>query len=424
MRLPNRLYLRIYLAMLASLLIAALIMGLVWRHTFEGGFLRGQFAQLAADIAAELLPAQQADPHALQRALEQWARRSHASLALYDASRRLVASAGPHAPALPAAQTETGWLPAKRGPPAIALRLADGRWLVARHEPRAPRQPMGFVFALVLIALVMAALAYPLARRLTRRLERLQRSVEQLGTGDLAARAPVQGNDEVAALARSFNRSAERIEALMRSQKDLLANASHELRSPLARLRMTAEQLQDKADPAQRAHLRQDIQELDQLIDEILLASRLESGATPVVRDTVDLTALAAEECARAEAEFDGQPVTLQGDAVLLRRLLRNLLENARRHGGGTPVQANLTRGAHQIRVQICDRGPGVPEAEREKVFEPFYRRAGLAEGGGGAGLGLSLVRQIARAHQGEVTCLPRAGGGSCFEFRLPLDPT
>jgi signal transduction histidine kinase len=135
-------------------------------------------------------------------------------------------------------------------------------------------------------------------------------------------------------------------------------------------------------------------------------------------RETVDLLALLAEEGARTGAEVYGESVRIQGDARLLRRMLRNLLENARRYGAESPVEARV-RGVAEagVRLRVADRGPGVPEAERERIFQPFYRPPGSREGG--AGLGLALVRRIARHYGGDVRCFDRPGGGSCFEVTL-----
>jgi signal transduction histidine kinase len=261
-------------------------------------------------------------------------------------------------------------------------------------------------------------------RRLTRRLEALKHGVEQFGAGALGQRVDDSGRDEVAAVAASFNRAAERIEALVRSNQSLLANASHELRSPLARLKMALAML-DGADGERREHLKReidtDIAELDALVEEVLLASRLDARSLDVAREPVDLRALALEEAARTGADVDdGAPAcTVRGDERLLRRALRNLLENARRYGGG---DATVTWREHgnAVEVAVSDRGPGVPEAYRERIFEPFFRLPGHAEREGGVGLGLSLVRQIAQAHGGSVRCEPRAGGGSTFVLSLP----
>jgi signal transduction histidine kinase len=280
----------------------------------------------------------------------------------------------------------------------------------------------GLVVMLVVIALVVAAGAYPVVRRLTGRLERLQTSVQAWGEGQLATRVAVEGEDEVARLAASFNGSAARIEALVSAQKSLLANASHELRSPLARIRMAAELMAEQATPAIGAELRRNVAELDQLIDEVLLASRLDAAGSPVARhEEVDLTGILAEECARVDASLDARAHIVMGEPKLLRRMVRNLLENAVRYGGGSAVEVRLSAdGEAALLLDVCDGGPGIPEAERERVFEPFYRVAGASEAAGGVGLGLSLVRQIARHHGGDAQCLPNGAGGCCFRVTLP----
>jgi signal transduction histidine kinase len=283
--------------------------------------------------------------------------------------------------------------------------------------------------ALALIALTVGISAYPVVRRLTRGLERLNRSVEALGAGNLSARVPVQGPEEVARLAATFNRAAERIETLVRANKTLLANASHELRSPLARLRMGVEVLSGSAPAEVRDEVNRNVRELDQLIDEILLASRLDGQAVDHAEfEFVDLAGLAAEECAREGADLtvpETGAAGVMGDPRLLRRLLRNLLENGRRHGDGTPVEVVLkAREDRHIEIDVLDRGPGVAAAERERIFEPFYRLPGIRERDGGAGLGLALVRQIAGRHGGTAACLARDGGGSCFRVTLPAAPS
>jgi signal transduction histidine kinase len=213
----------------------------------------------------------------------------------------------------------------------------------------------------------------------------------------------------------------------VQSHRSLLANASHELRSPLARLKMAVTML-DAAAPDARAKLQAEIEtnirELDALVEEVLLASRLDAREAPLARETVDLVALAAEEAARVRADLDSGVATLSvsGDERLLRRALRNLLENARRYGGDGDVTVELATTGNAVEIRVCDRGPGVVEAMRERIFEPFFRLPGHAEREGGVGLGLSLVRQIAERHGGSVRCDARADGasGSCFVLSLP----
>jgi signal transduction histidine kinase len=286
----------------------------------------------------------------------------------------------------------------------------------ARHVHMA----RNFHIVLTLLALSIGIGAYPVVRQMNRRLERLQQGVESLGAGDLSARVPVEGHDEVARLAGSFNKAASQIEQLVQAHKRLLANASHELRTPLARIRLAVELLKDSADPRHRAGLQQDIAELDWLVDEILLASRLDAVSDDVARQEVDLLALAAEECARYDtAQLEGTPGVLQGEPRLLRRIVRNLLENAARHGR-PPTQVRLTWDPTMATITVWDGGAGVPAGEAENVFLPFYRSPGAEVGRmGGAGLGLALVRQIARRHGGDARCLPMDDGRSCFVVTL-----
>jgi signal transduction histidine kinase len=280
------------------------------------------------------------------------------------------------------------------------------------------RNPLiGLVLFLGGIALAVAIAAYPVVRGLTRRLERLQAGVETLGAGNLAARVKVEGRDEVARLAASFNRAAARIEELMGAHRLLLANASHELRTPLSRLRLGLELYEEKRDPGLKAELARDIAELDLLIDEILLTSRLD--AAPALQiEPVDLLGLAAEECAHyEECTLHGAPVAIRADPRLLRRLIRNLLDNARRHGA-PPVTVTVARDGSQAVIEVADAGAGIPASERDHVFTPFRR---LGRDSSGAGLGLALVRQIARLHGGEAMLAPRAQQPSCFRVTLPV---
>ncbi|HPU12090.1 MAG TPA: ATP-binding protein [Ottowia sp.] len=300
------------------------------------------------------------------------------------------------------------------------------------------RPPYGFQWMLGLAGLVVMAVLFPVARRLTQRLEALQRGVQRWGEGDLSARLPEGGQDEVADLSRRFNAAAERVQSLMasqaallQSQKSLLANASHELRSPLARIRMAVELSGTQGSPAARDEIQRSITELDQLVDEILLASRLDAREADMgTVESVDLIGLLAEECARVGAVFElpectGE-VVVPGVARLLRRAVRNLLENAVRHGrrtGHAEVVAQLSLEGGYAVLHIDDRGPGVPPDQRERIFEPFYRLPGASEREGGVGLGLALVRQIAARHGGSVACDNREGGGARFTLRLPKSP-
>lgn len=287
-------------------------------------------------------------------------------------------------------------------------------------------QPYSLLWMFGLVAAAVALGAYPIVRRLTKRLEGLQNGVERWGQGDLSHRLPEEGRDEVAFLAQRFNIAAARVQALLVAHKALLANASHELRSPLTRIRMGLELLGD-ASPAARDEIARNIRELDQLIDEILLASRLDASPIDIgTLEPVDLVGLCAEECAQADAELDvpnGQATLMvQGVPRLLHRVVRNLLDNARRHAA-SDVHLSLQLEGTFALIRVSDRGPGVPPDSRERIFEPFYRLPGASERDGGVGLGLALVKSIAQRLGGSVRCEDRPGGGACFVVALPYLP-
>jgi signal transduction histidine kinase len=456
------LYVRIYLTVLAVLALFAGISGWVVQRHLEGqreeqrqvmqSAVRER-AEAWAELLQRALPPPEASPEAQTEALREWSQRLRLPMALDDAQGRRIGasdsylrreaenpgSLGGRVQPLRLDDSRTLWVPRLAGL-AGGLRAAGG----ARGpgEVRPPERPMpwlpplpglpgatavgggwGLVAFLVVLFLAVGAGAWPVVRRLTRRLEALKQGVEAFGAGALHQRVAEDGRDEVAAVGASFNRAAGRIEALLRSHQSLLANASHELRSPLARLKMAVAMLEDAA-PAQRSALRKEIEtnigELDALVEEVLLASRLDAHAVLDVREPVGLLGLAAEEAARVGAQAQGDDLTVPGDERLLRRALRNLLENARRYGGGDIEASVRARDGGGAVVQVCDRGPGVPEAYRQRIFEAFFRLPGHAEREGGVGLGLSLVRQIAERHGGRVRCEAREGGGSCFVLELP----
>ncbi|CAN5337603.1 HAMP domain-containing sensor histidine kinase [soil metagenome] len=449
----SRLWWRIWAAVLVSLVLFAGIMFVVWRFWLQPAQL-GVPIDTLVEIATQL--PDDGNPLRASRVLLRWSDRTRLDLALFDEDRRLIAAAGRPLPPPRRDQIDSHWV-RMRGPgdpaaapgdprdarnfgrdfdagpgtePAVrvlrspfALRLDDGRWLVARRDPSRAPQPLGPIPLLALIATLIGAATYFVARGLTHRLERLQDRVEAFGAGDLSARAELTGNDEAGQLASSFNDAAARIEALVQAHKNLLAHASHELRSPLARIRIAVAMMAERPTRELEEEVRRSIAELDDLIDEVLLASRLDANVGEARLEPVELVSLCAEESARGEIDFEAEasPV-VQGDQRLLRRVLRNLIENARRHAGGT-ADLTLSIAAGHAVVEVADRGPGVPEAERERIFEPFYRVAGASERDGGVGLGLALVRQIADLHGGKIVCLPRDGGGSIFKLTLPIEP-
>ena len=411
----RRLYLQVYLTIVASLFLVVVTAGLVW-HLSAGMLPFEQPIEVAGEVIAELVPPSDAPAAVQQQAIDRLARRLHADLALFGRSDDPLAAAGRPLPA-PNRGRAGSWLRTAAGP-AVSIRLPDGRWLVARL-PFSPRPSAALMAAFLgSIALAVALGARPVVRRLTGRLERLQRGVESLGAGDLRARVKVEGRDEVARLAQSFNQAAARIESLVEAHKMLLANASHELRTPLTRIRLGLELVE--AEPARKAELTRDIAELDQLIDEILLVSRLDATEGLDLREDIDLAALAAEECARYEdCSVRGQSVMVRGDPALLRRMIRNLVENAKLHGV-PPVEVAIERQGDQATLSVSDRAEVIATAARPGLFSPFYRIPGRS-GPKDTGLGLALVRQIARRHGGDAAYHPERG--NCFTVTLRVAP-
>ena len=447
--------LRIYLTVVLVLLLFAGVSGWLFQRHMDSERLRAESMlsdRMAAwaELIQRSLPGAEAPIDEQAAALRDWSSRLRLPLALDDVEgRRLAASelftrreaeGSIRAFAVSLEDGRTLWVmrPGSRrsqagGPSGPVPWIAGG--MSPGHGPGGPGGPriggdpfglwpgVGWLVLLVLLFVAVSGAAWPVVRALTRRLEALKFGVERFGSGQLSHRVEVTGQDEVAALASSFNQAAARIEALVRSHQSLLANASHELRSPLARMKMAISMIDD-VPAAQRASLQREIHtniaELDALVEEVLLASRLDASNDASPSDPVDLLGLAAEEAARVHADLEGDAAQVLGEERLLRRALRNLLENARRYGGGevSVVLAGLP--GNRVEVRVCDRGPGVPEALRERIFEAFYRLPGHAEQAGGVGLGLSLVRQIARRHGGEVRCESREGGGSCFVLTLP----
>ncbi len=438
----QKLYVRIWLAVVLAVAVLSLLVGMVWRMAAEPPLrvvvVRNTQGEVIGGGSARALR-----PGMFHHDEEGHERAEHAPAmqAAPESNNPETATVAPATNTAKAHPQEPDDADERVGHfgrgPEFVVRLQDGQTMHL-HLPRPPRSPwiapFGFFGSLALVAVAVALATYPIVRRLTRRLESLQSGVQRWGEGDLTVRVPVEGEDEVGFLARRFNHAAEQIEnlvkardALLASQKSLLANASHELRSPLTRIRMGLE-LMGQGSPealAQRKPaIERNLAELDQLIDEILLASRLEAREADVgTVEPVDLVGLAAEECARSGATLDTQAAVLlvPGIAKLLRRAVRNLLENASRHAA-TPAELALYQDGGFAVMDVKDQGPGVPEGLQARIFDPFYRLPGASEQDGGVGLGLALVQSIALRHGGTASCSQRAGGGACFTLRLPLD--
>ena len=404
----TRLFHQLYLTIFAALLIV--VFGVIGLWQLSG---RKNDAQIVLESVATFesrrLLSPDADPVARRQFLTDLSKTVGVDFALFDADSRLIDAVGDGG-------GENVYVAVR---PAIGIRLSNGAWIEARGFS-STQDLYDKVKLFVPLGVLIALLCYPVVRRLTRRLERLQSGVEALGSGDLTARVKVEGCDEVARLAQSFNSAAAQIEMLVGAHKLLLANVSHELRTPLSRLRLTAELLKEVADPRRTADLEKDVTEIDALIEQILLSSRLDAVRELDIREEVDLLALAAEEGTRcAESDITGEPVVVCGDPALLRRLIRNLIENAQQHGA-PPVEIRVRRQDQRAVLTVSDGGPGIPASEQERVFTPFYRPRGTRSQG--SGLGLALVRQIARQHGGWAVAASSEAHPSAIEVTILAD--
>ena len=417
--LKRRLRLQIYATIIASLITVVVLTALLWNLFNIDNRQRELFQVTGRLVALTLAPADAPDQQQ-RAAIERLGSELDVNITLFDRNRELIAAKGPASPPpSPSIEHSEGYR--IHGNPFWALRLDDGRWIVASLAGRDDHNPLlNLALLLGSVALGVGLVSYPFVRRLTGRLERLQAGVQRIGSGDLNARVDVEGRDEIAQLATSFNEAAGKIEKLVGAHRLLLANASHELRTPLSRIRLGIEFLQHKPGPDRTAALQQDIAELDELIDEILLMSRLDARSSADLSQEIDLVALVAEECARyAGCTLTGTSPAIPGDVRLLHRLVRNLLDNAVKYGA-PPVTADLSHTETEAILTISDTGHGIPEGLRDKVFQPFYR-APDKQNIKGYGLGLALVRQIAEAHGGSAIIVPADEANSAIRVTLPI---
>jgi signal transduction histidine kinase len=276
--------------------------------------------------------------------------------------------------------------------------------------------------------MVLWALAGLWARRMTHPLAMLAATARELGEGRLDARVRLGWHDggEIGALALAMNTMAERLEAKLRAERELLATVSHELRSPLARVRLLCELGSEKRREV-LPEIEREAQAMDALVGDLLAAARLDGGAA--APRPLELGLLVREAIAR-HAELSGAPpvelaldpacpTTIEGDATLLSRALATLLDNARRHAGGA-TRLTITATRPGIALAVEDRGPGIADDDRGRIFEPFQRGGGRApDEKYGVGLGLYLVRRIAEAHHGHAFAEPLEGGGERIGFTV-----
>ena len=421
--LRRRLYLQIYGILIMALLAVVITFGVIGLTTKGPNEGPKHLGNTVGKLAALALPESTASPAVQQAELERIAKALGWKFTMLDASGDLIANVGPVQKMLKPIEPKVVWQK-RLAKDARALSMPDGRLLLIEGlEPPHLPPTMRIHLLLAVIVLSVGIISYPFVRRLTRRLEDLKNDVDTIASGDLKVRVPVEGKDEIAILTSSFNDAASRIEDLLNSQKMLLANASHELRTPLSRIRLGVELLENKQNTGRIHDLRRDIAELDVLIDEILLMSRLDTGIDVVLEDEIDLVAVVAEECVRfQDCHLQGTVPSVVGDRQLLSRLVRNLLQNAVIHGE-TPIHVELETQNSDITLTVKDAGKGFPKHEKNRLFKAFQRGPDR-QNVPGFGLGLALVQQITQAHNGSVNILPKSQAQSAIRVCLPLSST
>lgn len=314
---------------------------------------------------------------------------------------------------------------ARRVGEAIALRGVPGTtavWLaipVGGYDLRvgffpdryAVKPPLAAIAVVALGAFLSLLTALFLVRRITVPLARAALAASQVGAGQLPEPLPETGPAELAELARRFNRMAAEVRELLDNRTTLLAGISHDLRTPMTRLQLNLEMLRDAPNPARIDKAVADLDAMNRLIAGYLELARTTQAET---RCRLDLAALLDELAAEAGVAWPGaRPCLVDAGPLALRQIVANLIQNAQRYGGGTPVELGLDCAPGQARIRVRDGGAGIPEDQLEKVFRPFYRlEASRAQATGGTGLGLAIVRQLAETNGWKVTLANRPQGG------------
>ena len=448
MRRPrSRLALRIYLAGLLQ--FAAVLLGftLFVRMRQAGDRQAGREAR----ASVEAVVARLGDATALARELDRVQSTEDATLVIYDdrgqilATNRREGEAPPGPP--PGPPPDLAMFPPPPGPPPVPafmlpVRLPDGRIGRAVYALRTARSlPREALAVLALVLGVVGIASWLTARSLARPLARLSGAAREFGKGRLDARAGMARSDEIGDVASAFDEMADRVTALLRAEKELLANVSHELRTPLARIRVALDlAAEGDAGTAREAlgEITEDLAELERLISDVLTAARLDlgtgvGGIPPLRLERVDLGELCARAAARLQAAHPERPLVVavaaelpavEGDPVLLRRVLDNLLENAHRYAKGSAdeVELHTAPGARgSVRIEIRDHGIGIAPEDLPHVFRPFFRAdRSRNRATGGLGLGLALARRIVEAHHGTLALESRLGEGTRAVVLLP----
>lgn len=274
-----------------------------------------------------------------------------------------------------------------------------------------------------MVALITSAW---LAYRLIAPLARLSAATQEIGQGRRLAPLPEAGPAELATLAREFNRMGEQVQELLANRTTLLAGISHDLRTPLTRIQLTLGMLSEKPDAELLDRALRDVEGMNELIARCLEISRDITEHEAVDVDLCELIADVASRFSHAGAEIRGRPgfaCRVRVRPLALRRILANLIDNAARYGDDQAIDIEYQRTGDRLQILVMDRGPGIPETERDAVFRPFHRlEPSRSQRTGGSGLGLAIVRQLAAANDWPVTLSARPGGGTIASVTLPLE--
>jgi two-component system osmolarity sensor histidine kinase EnvZ len=276
----------------------------------------------------------------------------------------------------------------------------------------AVKPPLAAVAVIVLGALLSLLTALLLVRRITVPLARAAQAARQVGAGQLPEPLPETGPAELAELARRFNTMAGEVRNLLDNRTTLLGGISHDLRTPMTRLQLNLEMLRDKPDAARIDRAVADLADMNKLITGYLELART-TQAEPA--QPVDLVALLRTIALETGVQWtDAAPCIVHGGPLALRQIVTNLIQNAQRYGAGSPVELALECADSWVHIRVRDSGPGIPEAQLEKVFRPFYRlETSRAQTTGGTGLGLAIVRQLAETNGWKIRLKnrPHEGG-------------
>lgn len=416
MKVQRTLYFKLCTIISVGLFVFATIIALIWSFVGADHYQRKLF-DVASRTATVLLPRPEEPIEAQNIALKELSRELGFEITVWSSDEVLLGASG--SPVRPPENVivDSRWQSFNDDARWVTA-LKDGRILVIEVTPdEILDEGRGVFILLILITLFMSLVTYPFVRRLTSRLEQLQKEVVRVGQGDLSARVKVRGNDEVGVLARSFNNAADQIQALVESQKILLASASHELRTPLTRIRMGIEAIEHHGRREDLiASVKDDVKEIDEMVEELLVMVRLENADLSETMQDLDLSDIVSSECQRyPECAVYTADASIRGDERMVRRLIRNLVENAFRHGQA-PVEVSVREDEEFVTLSVADGGSGIAEEDREKVFSPFYRspKSRTREG---YGLGLSIVKKIAESHHAEVSISSRPDSVVCVRF-------